>query len=791
MQRSATFVSQNMPGQLATGRSVSGSVRFTNTGNVTWRQGQGYRVVLVGDTRGWSPGEVSLPSDVAPGASVDFNFNLRAPLASGGYNLRWRMRDSAGDIGNESSNQVVQVVAPPPVEHGVGLAARSYVYDANQQLCKVIEPESGATVMAYDAAGNLAWSASGLDLPSTTSCDLDAAANSGRRVARTYDPRNRLKTMRFPDRNGDQDWDYTPDGLPSRVSTINDAGNTTVVNVYNYNKRRLLLSEVTQQPGVNWSFGYGYDANGALASQSYPTGTMVTYAPNALGQPTGVRDQAGNNYATGIAYYPNGAASQFTYGNGVNHSLVLNARQMPQQVRDYNVASFEYQYDANGNVTGIFDQQRGESLNRYMGYDGLDRLMEAGSARFGGDHWNRYTYDVLDNILTAKLPGVVENNYWYDSKNRLTNVLSNAGATTIGLSYDAQGNLKNKNGQAFAFDFGNRLRDVTGKEAYRYDAYGRRVLSGGLSTLNVQAYSQAGQLLYAEVRGKGNTEYVYLNGSLLATRNAGAIKFQHTDALGSPIAVTDTAGQVVERTDYQPYGSPIGKTVDGIGYTGHAMDGLTGLTYMQQRYYDQDLGRFLSVDPVAADSVLAANFNRYWYANNNPYRFTDPDGRQACDGIATCRVASEERAVARGEMTEQQKRDNDTARGVGALVAAPIAAAILVLPEVAGSGGMIAAAKGLFGFGSKEAAKDSAEAVPQLIKTNPRNLIPTQSRNEISGSQVNRMAKDMKRNGFDQSKPVDAVRNERGRLEIVDGHHRTEAARKAAIDEIPVNVWGN
>ncbi|EKQ58496.1 wall-associated protein, partial [Xanthomonas citri pv. malvacearum str. GSPB1386] len=96
-------------------------------------------------------------------------------------------------------------------------------------------------------------------------------------------------------------------------------------------------------------------------------------------------------------------------------------------------------------------------------------------------------------------------------------------------------------------------------------------------------------------------------------------------------AVTDTAGHVVERTDYQPYGSPIGKTVDGIGYTGHAMDGATGLTYMQQRYYDQDLGRFLSVDPVAADSVLAANFNRYWYANNNPYRFTDPDGRQSRD----------------------------------------------------------------------------------------------------------------------------------------------------------------
>lgn len=372
---------------------------------------------------------------------MDFNFSLRAPLGAGGYNLRWRMRDGAGDFGNESSNQVVQVVAPPPVEHGVGLAARSYVYDANQQLCKVIEPESGSTVMAYDAAGNLAWSASGLDLPSTTSCDLEAAAASGRQVVRTYDTRNRLKTLRFPDKNGNQDWSYTPDGLPAQVTTWNDAGSSSVVNAYSYNKRRMPTSESSGQTGwYTWSIGYGYDANGALANQTYPTGLVISYTPNALGQPTAVRDQAGGNYATGIGYYPNGAARQFTYGNGVSHSLVLNGRQMPQQVRDNNVASFEYQYDANGNVGAIIDQQRGTAYNRYMGYDGLDRLMEAGSERFGGDNWNRYTYDVLDNILTAKLPGVRENNYWYDAKNRLTNVQNNAGATTVGLSYDPQGN---------------------------------------------------------------------------------------------------------------------------------------------------------------------------------------------------------------------------------------------------------------------------------------------------------------------------------------------------------------
>jgi RHS repeat-associated protein len=57
-------------------------------------------------------------------------------------------------------------------------------------------------------------------------------------------------------------------------------------------------------------------------------------------------------------------------------------------------------------------------------------------------------------------------------------------------------------------------------------------------------------------------------------------------------------------------------------------DSQTGLVYMQQRYYDEDIGRFLSVDPVVAYSNPVDAFNRYWYANNNPYRFADPDGRK-------------------------------------------------------------------------------------------------------------------------------------------------------------------
>src|SRR5690606_5430220 len=80
--------------------------------------------------------------------------------------------------------------------------------------------------------------------------------------------------------------------------------------------------------------------------------------------------------------------------------------------------------------------------------------------------------------------------------------------------------------------------------------------------------------------------------------------------------------------EYEPYGKLVGAAMeDGPGYTGHMADAATGLVYMQQRYYDPTIdGRFPSVDPVTPISP-GGTFNRYWYANANPYKFTDPDGR--------------------------------------------------------------------------------------------------------------------------------------------------------------------
>ncbi|MFT5529147.1 MAG: RHS repeat-associated protein [Alteromonadaceae bacterium] len=102
------------------------------------------------------------------------------------------------------------------------------------------------------------------------------------------------------------------------------------------------------------------------------------------------------------------------------------------------------------------------------------------------------------------------------------------------------------------------------------------------------------------------------------------IVYIHNDGLGSPIMETNEQGTVISRSHYKPFGETLEPMKEGVGYTGHLNDTDLGLTYMQARYYDPVIGRFYSNDPVGFNNVH--NFNRYTYANNNPYKYTDPDG---------------------------------------------------------------------------------------------------------------------------------------------------------------------
>lgn len=524
------------------------------------------------------------------------------------------------------------------------LQSRGYVYDGYAQLCKTIEPETGATVMGRDAAGNPLWAASGLiggDYSNAADCSHAAAINSGRVVNRQYDACNRLAQLLFPDGRGNQAWTYEADGQPKTITVYNESNSGAgVTTTYAYNRRRLLTSEsLSQANWYTWSTTYEYDSLGNLNRQVYPTGLAVDYAPNALGQQT----RAGS-FASNASYFPNGALKQFTYGNGLVYTMTQNARQLPMRSTSAGVNDLGYRYDANANISQILDHLRGTSFDRTMAYDDLDRLTAVGSASFGGDHWHRLTYDALDNIRSWKLGGVKDYaDYSYDAQNRLTQVCNSLGASVMNLSYDPQGNLQSRNAQSYEFDFGNRLRSVPGIERYRYDGLGRRVqtTTQNDARTTLWMYNRAGQMMFSSdwdgpsYQHQKIHDMVYLAGSLIATVDHSwpsnallATRYQHTDALGSPVAVSNEAGQVVERNDYEPYGAVIGKpNYSGIGYAGHVMDGATGLTNMQQRYYDASLGRFLSVDPVTAYEEPINKFNRYWYADANPYKYLDPDGR--------------------------------------------------------------------------------------------------------------------------------------------------------------------
>ncbi|MEP6906590.1 MAG: wall-associated protein [Pseudoxanthomonas sp.] len=383
---------------------------------------------------------------------------------------------------------------------------RSYVYNAAQELCKSIEPETNGTLMGYDGAGNLAWSASGQ--ASGTICDAVPVVE---RTQRIYDARNRVKSLLFPDNRGNTTYNYEPDGALASIAT-QSGGLDAVTTTYEYNKRRLPKLEELQVGGFNWAFVNAYNGNGHLASQTYPNGLIVDYAPNALGQPT----KAGS-YATSVAYHPNGGMSGFTYGNGIFHSMTQNVRQLPDRSIDSSgVLDDSYDYDGNGNVAAISDGLVGNRGDRDMTYDGLDRLVTTNSPMFTGG--TLYTYDVLDNLVRVKAPGR-DHTYVYDAKNLLSNVtVTGQGVTVVGLGYDAQGNLNNKNGQLFDFDRGNRLRVATGKERYVYDGHGRRVQAVHDTLGNIYSmYGQDGALRFQRDERKGTAvAYVSLNGSQVA-----------------------------------------------------------------------------------------------------------------------------------------------------------------------------------------------------------------------------------------------------------------------------------
>src|SRR5690606_1382451 len=237
------------------------------------------------------------------------------------------------------------------------------------------------------------------------------------RTDRGYDAMNRISTLSFRDGNGNQSWSYWPDGQLRDVTALNNG--VLARNSYAYNARGLLTDEVLEPgDGSSYTFSHRYDTNGSLSTHRYPDATEITYAPNALGQPTRAGD-----FAVDVRRYANGGLAGFRYGNAMEHIVEQNQRGLPKRRRDMFSGAVavddSYDYDGNRNVVAISDGATNGRGNREMGYDGLDRLIAVKSNAFGsGD----YSYDALDNLRSMRVASR-SYEYRYDGANRLTNVL--------------------------------------------------------------------------------------------------------------------------------------------------------------------------------------------------------------------------------------------------------------------------------------------------------------------------------------------------------------------------------
>jgi RHS repeat-associated protein len=277
----------------------------------------------------------------------------------------------------------------------------------------------------------------------------------------------------------------------------------------------------------------------------------------------------------------------------------------------------------------------------------------------GTNHF-AYSYDTAGQLADAALNGTAIENYSYDANgNRTTSHLHASYVTGTGnrllqagawaLSYDHEGNLITKsntaNGDVFLFtwDHRNRLTQVlktnsvnpgvAGLTDYRYDGFNRRiaVIRGGVT--NWTYYD--GDQPIADYAGTETTPIrVFAAGEkldeLYSIWNRTQTNFWLlTDQIGSIRRVIARDGFEVAALSYDGFGRPMSATgaqpaVAGrFGFAGREWDSDTGLYYNRARYYDPELGRFISADPIGFDG---GDFNLYRYAANRPVSATDPLG---------------------------------------------------------------------------------------------------------------------------------------------------------------------
>ena len=179
------------------------------------------------------------------------------------------------------------------------------------------------------------------------------------------------------------------------------------------------------------------------------------------------------------------------------------------------------------------------------------------------------------------------------------------------------------------WDAENRLTEVkqgpTTLASFTYDGWAQRqqkVAAGVTHT-----YVLDGSSIIEERVSTGHT-LRYVEGPAidqhLAMQDGATITYYVADHLGSVMQETSSAGAVTLARKYDPWGNMLaGASSGGWAFTGREWDPETGLSYYRSRYFNPELGRFLSEDPLG----LGGGVNLYGYVGGSPVVFVDPSGR--------------------------------------------------------------------------------------------------------------------------------------------------------------------
>ena len=181
-------------------------------------------------------------------------------------------------------------------------------------------------------------------------------------------------------------------------------------------------------------------------------------------------------------------------------------------------------------------------------------------------------------------------------------------------------------GRTITWDLENRPLSVTKDSVtttYVYDGDGQRVKKtvGEETTVYINQYY--------EKTGTEVTTHYYLGGKLIAVKKDTVLSYIHQDHMGSTSVISDTNGSATATLQYLPFGAQRAPTstlpTDKL-FTGQRLDDNTGLYYYNARYYDPEIGRFISPDTIIPNYYNPQFLNRYSYCLNNPLKYTDPTG---------------------------------------------------------------------------------------------------------------------------------------------------------------------